>query len=363
MEQLDSLGFLIITLNCNVTIMGKIWLIFMILLRMVVITLAGSPVYHDEQDRFVCNTLQPGCANVCYDIFSPVSHLRFWLLQSVSTLLPSTVFIAYVLHQGAVLVACGPRGIATGTRDQGPSHLTSGDWCCPLTRVEHGLQTVPDFTWGYIAHLLLRILLEVTFGALHYLFFGFLVPERFSCKHSPCTGVVDCYVSRPTEKSILMLFMWTVSALSLLLSLLDLICSLQRRLSRRSALRAPPTRKAIIQDCWEGPTEVPAHPSSSWREAQGAESPSGKSAASGRMELPDELESEAMSLGSNKLAGPGKDGQCRPQGEAAQDGLQASAPRSRLVAQYSPSTQRPLPERSGSSLSAPHLRTRKSEWV
>ncbi|XP_004605565.1 gap junction delta-4 protein [Sorex araneus] len=348
MEHLDSLGFLIVTLNCNVTIVGKIWLIFMMLLRMAVIVLAGSPVYHDEQDRFVCNTLQPGCTNVCYDVFSPVSHLRFWLLQSVSALLPSAVFLVYVLHQGAALAA--------GLGGHGPSHLP-----CPRPRGACGHPAVPDFTWGYIAHLLLRTLLEAAFGALHYLLFGFVVPKRFSCTHPPCSSVVDCYVSRPTEKSILMLFVWAVSALSLLLSVADLVCSLRRRLSRSRGAHSTPrglpaATKALGQDGgWEaaGP---PAHPSS-WRGTQGADSPSGQSAVSGQMELPEELESEAMSLGSDKLAERCRDGEGGPGGaEAVHHVRPASAPRSRL-AQNSPSA------RPGSSRSAPHLRTRKSEWV
>uniref|UniRef100_A0A8D1NDJ2 Gap junction protein n=1 Tax=Sus scrofa TaxID=9823 RepID=A0A8D1NDJ2_PIG len=216
MDQPDLLGFLVITLNCNVTIVGKVWLIFMVLLRMAVLILAGSPVYQDEQERFVCNTLQPGCANVCYDIFAPVSHLRFWLIQSVAVLLPFAIFSVYVLHKGAEVAVRGPRGPDNGPEDADPLDLTSGARRC---------LTVPDFSSGYTAHLCLRTLTEAAFGALHYLLFGFLVPKRFSCTHPPCTGVVDCYVSRPTEKSILMLFVWAVCALSFLLSVTDLLCT------------------------------------------------------------------------------------------------------------------------------------------
>ncbi|EPY75107.1 gap junction delta-4 protein [Camelus ferus] len=213
MDRPDLLGFLAITLSCNVTVVGKIWLVFMVLLRMVVLVLAGSPVYQDEQERFVCNTLQPGCANVCYDIFSPVSHLRFWLLHSVSVLLPSAVFSVYVLHKGAELAARGPRGPDGVPGDHHAPELTPGArrWL-----------PVPDFSSGYLVHLCLRTLTEAAFGALHYLLFGFLVPKRFSCTHPPCTSVVDCYVSRPTEKSILMLFVWAACALSFLLSVADL---------------------------------------------------------------------------------------------------------------------------------------------
>nr|XP_031303231.1 gap junction delta-4 protein [Camelus dromedarius] len=229
MDRPDLLGFLAITLSCNVTIVGKIWLVFMVLLRMVVLVLAGSPVYQDEQERFVCNTLQPGCANVCYDIFSPVSHLRFWLLHSVSVLLPSAVFSVYVLHKGAELAARGPRGPDGVPGDHHAPELTPGArrWL-----------PVPDFSSGYLVHLCLRTLTEAAFGALHYLLFGFLVPKRFSCTHPPCTSVVDCYVSRPTEKSILMLFVWAACALSFLLSVADLVCSARWKTRGRPG-RAP----------------------------------------------------------------------------------------------------------------------------
>uniref|UniRef100_A0A8P0NLJ7 Gap junction protein n=1 Tax=Canis lupus familiaris TaxID=9615 RepID=A0A8P0NLJ7_CANLF len=202
MERLDLLGFLLITFNCNVTIVGKIWLIFAILLRMVVLLSAGAPVYQDEQERFVCNTLQPGCANVCYDAFSPVSQLRFWLLQSLAALLPSALFCAYVLHRGAALAA---RGLGLGGRDAGgPRDLP-----------------VPDLSRGYVVHLSLRVLTEAAFGASHYLLFGLAVPARVPCAQPPCSGVVDCYVSRPTEKALLALLMGAASALSLLLNCED----------------------------------------------------------------------------------------------------------------------------------------------
>uniref|UniRef100_A0A8C9KP09 Gap junction protein n=1 Tax=Panthera tigris altaica TaxID=74533 RepID=A0A8C9KP09_PANTA len=339
MERLDLLGFLLITFNCNMTIVGKVWLIFMILLRMVVIILAGSPVYQDEQERFVCNTLQPGCANVCYDIFSPVSQLRFWLIQSVSVLLPSAVFSVYVLHRGAVLAArglCGPDG---GPGGPDPADLSPGDR-------ERRLLTVPDFSSGYIVHLFLRMLTEAAFGASHYLLFGFLVPKRFSCTHSPCTSVVDCYVSRPTEKSIMMLFMWAVSALSLVLSVADLVCSVHRRARARGRVGAS------------------VHPGP-WAAGERADSPSRKSAASGRTGLPDEEDSEVMSSASDKLAVACKEPGSRPHREASGDPRDEGptrseehplAPQSRLARRCLSGQLQP-PDRPANP------RPRKSEWV
>ncbi|GLD55007.1 gap junction delta-4 protein, partial [Lates japonicus] len=88
-----------ISVNHSITLMGKVWLIVMIFLRILILLFAGYPLYQDEQERFVCNTIQPGCANVCYDLFSPISLFRFWLVQLITLCLPYIIFIIYVVHK------------------------------------------------------------------------------------------------------------------------------------------------------------------------------------------------------------------------------------------------------------------------
>ncbi|XP_054048590.1 gap junction delta-4 protein [Rissa tridactyla] len=237
MEHWDSLGFLIVTLNYNVTIVGKIWLMIVILLRMAVVVLAGYPLYQDEQERFVCNTLQPGCSNVCYDLFSPVSHFRFWLIQTVSILLPYAAFSIYVLHKVAMYIVrmhCLVRGCKGNKGLSSPPNPKELCRSAAVNRLDCGANnlSVLNFSGAYTVHLFFRTLLEAAFAAVQYFLFGFFVPERFSCYHSPCTSAVDCYISRPTEKSIMMIFIWGVSSLSFLLSLADLACALQRMTAR-----------------------------------------------------------------------------------------------------------------------------------
>ncbi|XP_069502843.1 gap junction delta-4 protein [Ambystoma mexicanum] len=228
MEYWRCLGFVMITLNCNVTIVGKIWFTSMIILRTTVIVLAGYPLYQDEQERFVCNTLQPGCSNVCYDIFSPVSHFRFWLAQLLCVLLPIALFEVYVLSEAAAQHLTS--GISASKMDSSPltaSHVTS--------KME--TWEVPDFSVAYLVQLLVRILAEAGFSAGQYYLFGFSVPKTFSCFESPCTGSIACYISRPTEKSLMMVFMWLVSGGSLLLSVVDLICVILKRVNLGSKRR------------------------------------------------------------------------------------------------------------------------------
>ncbi|XP_068438410.1 gap junction delta-4 protein [Clinocottus analis] len=217
----------------NITLMGKVWFVVMFFLRILILLLAGYPLYQDEQERFVCNTIQPGCANVCYDLFSPISLFRFWLVQLVTLCLPYVVFIIYVVHK-----------VSTGfTVDMNPVGHTK---TLPLLKIhqepfsktsvnkmaDQGL--VRCFTGAYILHLLVRTLLEAGFGAAHYYLFGFYIPRRFLCQHPPCTTQVDCYISRPTEKTVMLNFMLGGAALSLFLNVLDFICAIKRSVRQKS---------------------------------------------------------------------------------------------------------------------------------
>ncbi|XP_053914110.1 gap junction delta-4 protein [Cuculus canorus] len=242
MERWDSLGFLVVTLNYNVTIVGKIWLMFVILLRMAVVVLAGYPLYQDEQERFVCNTLQPGCSNICYDLFSPISHFRFWVIQTVSILLPYAAFSIYVLHKVAMYIVRmhysvdGGKGNKDLSRPKDVKELCKG---AVVNRLNCGADnlSVLNFSRAYTVHLFFRTLLEAAFAAMQYFLFGFFVPDSFSCYHTPCTTTVDCYISRPTEKSIMMIFIWVVSSLSFLLSLADLVCAFRRMTARNQKIK------------------------------------------------------------------------------------------------------------------------------
>nr|XP_039248700.1 uncharacterized protein LOC120326464 [Styela clava] len=84
--------------NHHSTLVGKFWITFLIVCRMVIVASVGDRVYSDEQSEFKCNTLQPGCTNVCFNKFSPISHLRFWSFQILLVATPSVMFIVYSGH-------------------------------------------------------------------------------------------------------------------------------------------------------------------------------------------------------------------------------------------------------------------------
>ncbi|XP_060128563.1 gap junction beta-7 protein isoform X4 [Zootoca vivipara] len=54
---------------------GRIWLAIVFIFRLLVYVVAAEQVWKDEQKEFECNIRQPGCENVCFDYFFPVSQL------------------------------------------------------------------------------------------------------------------------------------------------------------------------------------------------------------------------------------------------------------------------------------------------
>lgn len=74
------------------TFVGKVWLTVLVVFRIVLTAVGGESIYSDEQTKFTCNTRQPGCDNVCYDAFAPLSHVRFWVFQIVVISTPSVMY-------------------------------------------------------------------------------------------------------------------------------------------------------------------------------------------------------------------------------------------------------------------------------
>lgn len=188
-------------------------------LRLAVLLLLGSTLFSDEQERFVCNTIQPGCSAVCFDLFAPVSVLRLWLFHLILLALPHLLFATYVMHQ--VLAPAGSGGSPRGL--EGPS----------LHQSQLQEPGGPRFHCAYVLVVLVRILLEAVFGAGQFQLFGLSFPRSFLCYQAPCTSGVECYISRRTEKSLMLAFMLGVASLSILLSLFDLLSSVKAMVGRR----------------------------------------------------------------------------------------------------------------------------------
>lgn len=226
------------------TMIGRLWLTVMVIFRLLIVAVATEDVYTDEQEMFVCNTLQPGCPNVCYDAFAPISQPRFWVFQIITVSTPSLCFIIYTWHN----LSKHPEG--EQAREAYGRSCDSDS--CSIKSHKHLGHSLADVLEGianqsgqkssqaqretaapskissgvlskyYVFHVCFRAVLEVTFVVAQWLLFGFNVPAHFACTASPCTQRVDCYVSRPTEKTIFLIFMFCVGVFCIFLNFLEL---------------------------------------------------------------------------------------------------------------------------------------------
>ncbi|XP_004685030.1 PREDICTED: gap junction delta-3 protein [Condylura cristata] len=101
MGEWAFLGSLLDAVQLQSPLVGRLWLVVMLIFRILVLATVGGAVFEDEQEEFVCNTLQPGCRQTCYDRAFPVSHYRFWLFHILLLSAPPVLFVIYSMHRAS----------------------------------------------------------------------------------------------------------------------------------------------------------------------------------------------------------------------------------------------------------------------
>ncbi|XP_034258032.1 gap junction delta-4 protein-like [Pantherophis guttatus] len=251
----NAFGFFFIVLNYNVTIVGKIWLSYMALMRLMVILFGAYPVYDDELTALVCNTEESGCSSMCYDAIITISQVRFWFFEFVSVLIPIAVFVMCILHSVVKQVVkiysypctyCKQTKISTIFR--GAETIFNDAEKSRISCAAHEL-AIPDFSRGYAIQLFVRLMIEVGFRISSYCLFGFFVEKFYNCIEEPCPGKITCYIPRSSEKSAMIILLWIVSGFSLTLGLVDLFVAIKGcRNKRRDASTAEICRSRVHRE-------------------------------------------------------------------------------------------------------------------
>ncbi|NXX44552.1 CXB7 protein, partial [Tricholaema leucomelas] len=178
---------------------GRIWVAVVFLFRLLLYILAAEDIWGDEHDEFECNIQQPGCENVCFDHFFPISHTRLWALQLIVVSTPSLLVVFHVAY-----------------RENREKHHGQKLYLRP-GKIDGSLLCT------YLISLILKAGLEVVFLLLFYrLHNGFAVPRLVKCDIRPCPDTVDCYIAKATEKMIFLCFLVATSCLCIVLNLSEL---------------------------------------------------------------------------------------------------------------------------------------------
>ncbi|XP_077362830.1 gap junction alpha-4 protein [Festucalex cinctus] len=220
---------------------GRVWLTVLFLFRMLVLGTAVESAWDDEQADFICNTRQPGCTAVCYDKAFPISHFRYFVLQVIFVSTPTIFYFGYVAIRSGKEEVGKEEGkqVEEGAERDDKNVAKDKDGGARKGSVaERSPPEAPKLKGkllcAYTFSILLKVLLEVGFIlGLWFLYDGFLIEAKFECVGFPCPHTVDCFVSRPTEKTIFTIYTQAIAAISLLLNLIELLHLLQLAISHR----------------------------------------------------------------------------------------------------------------------------------
>ncbi|XP_022621247.1 uncharacterized protein LOC111236698 [Seriola dumerili] len=221
-QKLGFLSSLLFKWQSQATFVGKAMLPVLLLIRLVTLGAAAQTAWLDDEREFICNSHQPGCDVACFNEAMPLSPARLWTIQLLLVLAPGLVFLCYLIH---------------------------------LTNQEIQVRTRNEEVKGhalgvYLACMAFVILVEVGFIVAQSLLYGFWVDTHYMCRASPCLSGTDCTIPHAWEKTIFLVIMLTASCISLLLSVVELVCVLLRAKARHGQ---PDGAKAL--QSWSGVEE------------------------------------------------------------------------------------------------------------
>uniref|UniRef100_A0A3Q4I5H4 Gap junction protein delta 3 n=1 Tax=Neolamprologus brichardi TaxID=32507 RepID=A0A3Q4I5H4_NEOBR len=165
----------------HLPMLGRFWLVLVLVFRILILGTVASEMFEDEQEEFTCNTLQPGCKQVCYDEAFPISQYRFWVFHLILIATPSLLYFVRKNREGKTFRAL------------------------------------------YIITVIFRILAEIGFLFVQWRLYGFEVKAHFPCSRSPCPLTVECFTSRSAEKTIFLLFYFAVGVVSAFSSIVEFL--------------------------------------------------------------------------------------------------------------------------------------------
>lgn len=241
MGDWSYLSVLLDKVQSHSTVVGKIWMTVLFLLRILVLGAAADNVWGDEHSDFSCNNKEPGCQHACYDWMFPISYIRYWVFQITFVTLPTLIYLAHAIH----VIHREKR-----LREQLQSQTGGGVFLKrPRYTDDRGKVTIKGvLLCSYITQLVFKIILEVAFIVGQYYIFGSVIMVAvFYCKQSPPCALssgAECFISRPTEKSIFIIFMLAVACVSVLLNIIDIIYILCAR--KRAAEKKRTAQRCLV---------------------------------------------------------------------------------------------------------------------
>ncbi|XP_076816490.1 gap junction beta-2 protein-like [Clavelina lepadiformis] len=226
---------------------GKIWMNFLFLFRLFTLVNISGSVFADDVAHFTCNTLQIGCKDACFNKMINFSHVKFWQLQLLLVATPSVIFVlfsmqristklssstSYKLESEKNVVIEGEDRVNLRRRRTAQNDGNNTSNSCEYDnrddvallgrRISGEYPRIQGILVAYVVQVVCRTIIEAVFLGLQCYFFQFYFPDIFICGEQPCPGRVDCFNLKWKEKTFFHNFMLALTALSLILNLIEL---------------------------------------------------------------------------------------------------------------------------------------------
>ncbi|CDQ71702.1 unnamed protein product [Oncorhynchus mykiss] len=208
------------------TMIGRILLTVVVIFRILIVAIVGETVYDDEQTMFIIMVCTPSLCFITYSVHQSAKQKERRY---------STVFLSLDKDQDSMkrddskkikntIVNGVLQNTENSTKEAEPDCLEVKE--IPNSAMRTTGKSKKSRQEGisrfYIIQVVFRNALEIGFLVGQYFLYGFNVPSVYECDRYPCIKDVECYVSRPTEKTVFLVFMFAVSGFCVLLNLAEL---------------------------------------------------------------------------------------------------------------------------------------------
>ncbi|MBN3281233.1 CXA8 protein, partial [Polyodon spathula] len=204
MGDWSFLGNILEEVNEHSTVIGRVWLTVLFIFRILILGTAAEFVWGDEQ---------------------------LWVLQIIFVSTPSLVYVGHAVHYVRMEEKRKEREEAEMKRQQ-----EMNEERLPLAPDQGSVRTTKETSMKgnkkfrlegtllrtYICHIIFKTIFEVGFVVGQYFLYGFRILPLYRCSRWPCPNTVDCFVSRPTEKTVFVIFMLAVASVSLFLNFVEI---------------------------------------------------------------------------------------------------------------------------------------------
>ncbi|XP_077442912.1 gap junction Cx32.2 protein-like [Stigmatopora argus] len=249
MSDWSYLSKLLHKVQAHSTVVGKIWMSVLFLFRIFVLSAAAEKVWEDELSEFYCDSIEPGCKHSCYNWMFPISYVHYWVLQITFVSTPTLVYLGH-----AVLII--HREKKQLEQEKSRRNGNNGVKKPKYTDERGKVQIKGILFYTYMTQLVFKIIMEIGFTIGQFYVFGSLyVDSSFRCQNSPLCAYNMCYISRPTEKTIFILFMLAVSGVSVLLNIVEIVYLLYSK--KQSAKKELETQPHVLHAEPCAPTKPP----------------------------------------------------------------------------------------------------------